>query len=83
MAAKEMSDEDFLNYVEAHSDTERALFSGKQIARMLTLAGDEGAAAEWMECPGIWRAVDLREHVDKARRRDGGQGVLALGDPVT
>lgn len=34
-----MTDEEFIDYCDIHSRTERALFSGKQIHRLLTLTG--------------------------------------------
>lgn len=35
------SDEEFLSYVEIHSRTERALFSGEHVIRFCKLAGRE------------------------------------------
>lgn len=39
MPTTPMTDEEFLNYIEAHSKTERALFSSEHFARFWQLAG--------------------------------------------
>lgn len=36
----DMTDEQFLRYVEAHSETDRALFHRDMVRRFLTLAGE-------------------------------------------
>lgn len=62
------SDQEFLGYVEAHSQTERALFNNKQIAFTLQLAGQEpGRVAEWWAADGLWRSLDMRDLVELAR----------------
>lgn len=45
-----MEDDEFIAYCEGHSTTELALFSGAQVARLLSLAGDpHGNAEEWQQ----------------------------------
>lgn len=62
------SDREFLGYVEAHSQTERALFNNKQIAFMMQLAGQpKGRVDEWRAAEGLWRSVDMRDLVEDAR----------------
>ena len=76
-----MSDEEFLSYIIACSDSTRSLFSGLEIARMLRLAGYGGEAAdEWERRPNDWRELDTAKLVARARMRLNGQGVLELGD---
>jgi hypothetical protein len=46
-----MSDEDFLSYIIANSDSTRELFNGLEIARMLRLAGYGGELAGQLPLP--------------------------------
>lgn len=46
------TDEEFLGYVEIHSQSERALFIAEHVNRLLELAGHKGRVEE-----GSWRAV--------------------------
>lgn len=66
-----MSDEEFLAYCESHSETERALFCGSQVARLLRLAGDPGDNAEEWELHRAerWFSVDLSDLCKLARKR--------------
>ena len=78
-----MTDEDFLSYIIANSDSTRELFNGLEIARMLRLAGYGGELAdEWEQRPNDWREVDTAKLVARAKLRLGGQGVLELGDDL-
>lgn len=57
-----MGDEEFIKYCALHSLTDRALFNGKQIARLLHLAGDPYKNADrWDESPSSWVSADLSE----------------------
>lgn len=48
----EMSDQEFLSYFSLHATTERALFSGQHINRLLALAGSTDRAVS--EDGGLW-----------------------------
>lgn len=64
-----MTDEEFIGYCAIHSDTERALFNGPQVARMIRLAGrDEDLARIWeSRGNGYWKSLDLSDLVAEAR----------------
>ena len=63
--ATEMTDEQLLNYVWYHSKTERALFHGDHINRVLELAGDERRVPGWRE----WHAEYAQPVVTIARAK--------------
>jgi len=74
----EMTDEQLIGYCEIHCETQRALFNGKQVKRMLALAGELNA----IEGTGLqvgdddWFSIKwgMRELCEKARKnlkRDG------------
>lgn len=69
-----MTDDELINYCEAHCQTERALFSAEHINRMLELAGHpEGfvqSVTGWMSLHG-----QMQELVDLARVRRWNKGV--------
>jgi len=64
------SDSNFLDYVRAHSRTDRALFSDRHVARLLQLAGDDRApiyaARSGFTSIDEWTAKPL---IDAARAR--------------
>lgn len=47
----DMSDEEFLNYVDTHSETPRALFSVENVKRLFTLA--KGSYPEGLDEEGL------------------------------
>ena len=57
----------FLNYVESHSKTERALFHKNMIAEMCHLYGDDEAAEEWANGNIQFRSVDFTDWVNEIR----------------
>jgi len=59
----------FLDYVESHSITERALFNREQVAQVLDLAGYHERAEEVALYTQKWYSVDLSEFVEAARKR--------------
>lgn len=64
-----MNDKEFISYCEIHSQTERALFNGPQVARLIRLSGgDEQMASVW-ESRGsdYWRSLDLSDLCGLAR----------------
>lgn len=70
-----MTDTEFIGYCEIHSQTERALFNGPQVARLMRLAGKShdgnvDLAAIW-ESRGsqYWRSLDLSDLCVIARCR--------------
>ncbi len=64
-----MKEDEFLGYVELHSETPRALFSKSQVAQMLELAGypvgAEGVMADMQE----WYSLDMSDLVMIARNK--------------
>ena len=63
-----MTDEVFINYMEAHSRTERALFKKDHINRLLTLAGEEpNQVIEWQP----WFYRDMESTLTKAKSNIG------------
>lgn len=73
-----MNDEQLIGYCEIHCETPRALFNGKQVKRMLALAGELNAIEEaelqlddddWLSIKG-----DMRELCEKARKNLKGEG---------
>ena len=65
----DMSKEQFLNYVEAHSQTDRALFSKEMVAELLYLCGDPNAAKSVYSGIKSWYSADLRDYVDEIRKK--------------
>lgn len=65
-----MTDEHFIGYCEIHCTTERALFSGAQINRMLKLAGNPPDYVRWLPA-GNWYSVHehMQELCDIAKAR--------------
>lgn len=61
-------DEDFLAYMEGHSQTPRALFSRKQVNRLLTMAGEE--PDEWREWVA-WHYWDMKPTLEAAKKNAG------------
>lgn len=67
----EWTDEEFLDYFEIHCRTERALFNGHQIRRLVRLGGAEGDDVEDMR-DDEWATVreDVAQpRIDRARAR--------------
>lgn len=67
-----MGDQEFLNYCDSHSETQRCGFVPEQIARLAQLAGKPGIAEIWDEKPFRVYEMDgdeIREFVDQARTR--------------
>lgn len=63
----EMTEDAFIKYVEEHSSTQRALFSKKQIAQMLHLAGLKQDAKKIYQNGINWASVDLRSYLKMYR----------------
>ena len=66
-----MNDLEFLNYVEAHSETPRALFSVEHVKRLFTLA--KGSYPKELDEEGL-DLIRIREHhalplTEEARRK--------------
>lgn len=61
--------EDFLGYVEIHSETERAMFSGTQIGTIIKMSDPNAAGEYWLDNPSAFRSIDLRHYVEKVRER--------------
>ena len=62
----EMSDAQFVSYMDMHSRTERALFHKDHINRLLALAGEEpDEVHEWQ----AWHYHDMKPILDKVRSR--------------
>lgn len=71
-----MNDKEFLSYVHAHSRTERALFSGEQLTRLLNLSGTETTVASG------WYALfapDAEPLIRKAQERLNAARLTAAG----
>lgn len=69
MSDTPMSDDEFLNYCDAHADTPRCGFVPEQIARLARLAGEEEIAAVWDAKPLNIHDMDrddVREFVKRA-----------------
>jgi hypothetical protein len=65
-----MDDNQFIAYCQTHSQTERALFNGHQVARLMRLAGDPyGNADQWEAHGDNWRSLDLSDVCRMARER--------------
>lgn len=64
------SDEDFLGYVEIHSQTERALYSGRDINRLLKLAGNPPGFVKSVDEKGFYslHEPEARPLIDAAKR---------------
>lgn len=64
-----MDDREFIEYCATHSETERALFNGPQVARLIRLSGgDEATASVWeSRGSGYWRSLDLSDLCGLAR----------------
>lgn len=65
-----MDDDHFIGYCEIHCKTERALFSGAQINRMLDLAGNPPDFVRWLPASN-WYSVHepMQELCDLAKAR--------------
>lgn len=48
----------FLGYCDIHCETERGLFNGRQIGRLLRLAGHEELGLKWEAVPDRWHSCD-------------------------
>lgn len=74
----EWTDEEFLGYFEIHCRTERALFNGYQIKRLVRLGGMEGDDVEGMR-DDQWASVyegQAKPRIDRARARLAKEKVL-------
>ena len=56
----EMTDDEFLDYCIAHSETERSIFHTDHVARLLRLEGQHSRALIW-EAQDTILAIDLGE----------------------
>lgn len=63
-----MTEEQFVDYVSSHSETERALFSKDQVAQMLDLAGYPKEAEEASRGFKKWYSVDMSDLVSEYRK---------------
>lgn len=65
-----MNDEDLIGYCEIHCTTERALFSGVQVNRMIELAGFPSTFVSGVKSSG-WFSIyqEMQELCDLARAR--------------
>lgn len=67
-----MSDNEFLNYCDTHSHSERCGFVPEHIARLASLAGKDEIAEAWSNKPlniHNMDGYDIREFVELARHR--------------
>lgn len=64
-----MTDAEFIDYCETHSETERALFNGPQVARLMRLAGAAEQLASVWESRGsdYWKSLDMSDLCALAR----------------
>ena len=57
----------FLRYVESHSETPRALFHKSQVAEMCFLHGDEQDADDVMSGVREWYSIDFSDWVEEIK----------------
>lgn len=78
----ELTDEEFLGYCLIHGETERHLFSGAQVRRLLALAGEQDQLLH----EDSWYPVyitEVRPLVDAARARKPSRLRDLQGSPIT
>ena len=75
----EMSDEEFLDYCDGMTETERCGFVPKQLARLLRLAGEEALAIQWEAQPN--QIVD-HIHDDVTRLVIQARGIIKSKEAV-
>lgn len=72
-----MTDEEFLGYVRIHSTTDRALFSGEQLTRLLRLSGSAWTVGEGWYGFRSWDAEPLIQKAEERLRLEAnGVGIL-------
>ena len=59
----DMDERQFLNYVNEHSKTQRALFNKEMVAEIFHLTGDDETAKDIAEGIKSWYSIDLRDEV--------------------
>lgn len=52
--------DEFIRYCEAHSETERALFTYEQIGLVVAMAGEDEKAQEWFLAPDRFISGDAK-----------------------
>lgn len=65
----DMDEKTFLRYVEAHSESERALFPKAMVAEICELNDDHETAEEVANGIKEWFSIDMREYVKEIRAK--------------
>lgn len=71
-----MTDKEFLDYCETHSQTDRRLFHYQHISRCFALAGHERVARSWANNGEGYCSINLQDIVAQARRHTERGGVM-------
>jgi len=63
------SKEKFLDYIDAHSETPRALFNKEMVAEICELNGESELGKDIFNGIQKWYSIDLRDYVKEIRKK--------------
>jgi hypothetical protein len=65
-----MDKDTFLRYVDAHSETDRALFSKEMVAEVCDMLGNGEIAEQVVRGIKSWYSIDMRNDVKEIRNKE-------------